>query len=95
MANKNYFYVLVLTDHGAVFVTGTGAHHTAFWDCKKAPLHFSKTYAEEMAWGLRLNGHTAYMVTVPYELENQPYRYSEGNFYWKWDKENNKVVDNA
>lgn len=85
MANKkNYWYVLVLTDEGPVFVTGFGEHHTAFWNAEKMPESMSATHAEEVSFGLRVNGTQAYAVKMPYELEFQPYRYNMGKFKWVW-----------
>ena len=86
---KNYWYVIVMTNNGAVFVTGTGNHHTATWNRKEKPREFGKEYAEEIAFGLTLNGHLAYAVETRYEVTTQPYRYNEGNFYWRRKKVKN------
>lgn len=84
---KNYYYVLVLTSEGPVFVTET-KYHDAMWDKNKPPKLFSKAFAEDVALGLALNFHSAFMVTTKYELTTQPYRYDKGNFEWK-NKEDN------
>lgn len=84
---KKYYYVLVMTDNGPVFVTGRGEHHTAYWERLEKPRAFTKTIAEEIAYGLNLNFYQSYMVTIHHELESQPYRYSDGGFVWRWKQE--------
>jgi len=83
---KNYYYVLVFTDKGPVFVTEIGDHHTAYWNREGKPLELGKYQAEDVACGLGLNFKLAYMVVMPYELETQPYRYGAGSFTWEWKK---------
>ena len=88
MAKKTrWYYVLVLTNDGPVFVTGIGEHKTAFWKCDEKPKEFSKEYAEDVAFGLTINGHMAYAVCTRYELTSQPYRYDKGEFKWVWTEE--------
>lgn len=82
MAKKNYYYVLVMTEEGPVFVTGFGEHHTCYWNAEKAPKTMMREYAGEVAMGLRLNGTSAYLVTMPYEVDTQPYFYEKGHFKW-------------
>lgn len=88
MANrKNFYYVLVMTNTGPVFVTDIPERNKAVWDRLKIPMEFgSKSYAQDVATGLKFNGHLAYMVVHPYELDYQPYLYSKGKFKWA-DKE--------
>ena len=81
-----WYYILVLTNQGPVFVTKLGEGKTAFWNCEETPKEFSKEWAEDVAFGLAVNGYTAYAVCTRYELDHQPYRYSEGEFEWKWNK---------
>jgi len=82
MAKKNYYYVLVCTAYGAVFVTDILPKHNAEWDKEKSPKAFSKDMAEDVAIGLMANGYTAYMVTMKWELTHQPYFYERGEFKW-------------
>ena len=89
MANKkHYYYVLVLSNEGPVFVTEIGDHHVAYWEMDKKPLEFSRTYAEDITNGLRGNYINAVLVDNNYELECQPFRYDKGNFVWKWREDN-------
>ena len=83
MAKKqNYWYVLVLTEGGPVFVTGTGEGKTAYWKKSENPKEFSESYAKDMAFGLMVNGYVAFAVCNRFELDNQPYRYNMGEFKW-------------
>lgn len=84
MAKKNHYYVLVLTDMGAVFVTGIPQRNWAEYDALKAPKEFPLTVAEEIALGLTANFQQAYCVKVPYEITTQPYFYNKGAFRWEW-----------
>lgn len=89
MQAKKYWYVLVMTDHGAVFVTDIDKNtNMAEWDKMKSPCRFSKQMAEELSIGLRCNGNTAYAVESTLEDERQPYLYKFGQFEWKEKKEN-------
>lgn len=80
---KIHYYVLVFTSTGPVYVTELPERHYAKWDKEKQPIDFSKNMAEEIAFGLKLNGYSAEMVVTPIELTSQPYRYSHGKFEWK------------
>ena len=84
--SKYHYYVLVLTGHGPVFVTDIPERNFAKWDKLQPPMEFSKTYAEDVALGLNLNGYTACMVVYPFEMEHQLFMYDKGQFEWKWDK---------
>lgn len=88
MAKKqtNWYYILVLTNDGPTFVTKIGEGKMAFWNKENKPLEFSKSHAEDVAFGLAVNGYTAYCVQTKYELTHQPYLYSKGHFEWKWDE---------
>ena len=93
MAKQKYFnYVLVLTDHGAKFVTGEGEHHTAYWDANKPPMSFPAYYAEDMAMGLRCNGYLAFCTRLPHELDTQLYDYSKGRFKWVENEKEGEAV---
>lgn len=80
---KDWYYVLVMTDEGPKFVTGLGEHHTAYWDKDKKPYEVSKEWAEDMARGLLWNGHVAYVVKSQWELDTQPYNYKEWQIKWE------------
>lgn len=83
MAQKKYhYYVLVCTNYGAVFVTNVLPKNTAEWDKEKAPMEFTKSYAEDIYIGLSANGFLAYLVTSKWEITNQPYLYKRGEFKW-------------
>lgn len=88
MAKKqNYWYVLVLTSEGPTFVTGISEHKTAHWDKSESPKEFNEGYAKDMAFGLMVNGYTAFAICNRFELDNQPYRYNMGHFEWVENKE--------
>ena len=79
---KNYYYVLVISNNGPVFVTKVNySNKTAEWNCLEKPLEFGKTQAEDLVFGLNCNFHTAFLVTHPFELDTQPYNYKN----WKID----------
>lgn len=73
---KNFYYVLVFTNEGAVYVTGTSGS-TAFFEKEQKPVDFGKSKAESIAMGLNLNGFNAVAVVIPFEIETQPYNYAE------------------
>ena len=89
MAKKqNWYYVLVLSDDGPVFVTDIDYRSkVAHWDKTEKPLTMDKYRAEDLTMGLNLNFHMAFTVCSKFELDTQPYRYSEGHFEWTWEKE--------
>ena len=91
MKKANYYYVLVFTDYGPVFVTGVPERNYAEWKKEKQPMEFTKNRAEDIAYGLNMNGYMAAMVVYPYKRENQLYYYSKGQFQWvSKDKESDK-----
>lgn len=86
MAKKsNYWYVLVMTDNGPVFVTNLNySDRTAEFVGTDTPKEFAdKDYADDMSMGLTLNGHLAFTVHSKFALDSQPYLYSRGKFVWK------------
>lgn len=88
MAKKTkWYYILVLTNDGPVFVTGIGEGKTAYWNELEKPKDFSKEWAEDVAFGLTVNGYTAFAVTTRYKLDTQAYVYNKGHFKWRWNKE--------
>lgn len=49
MALKYLYYVLVLSDGQAKFVTKVdNATKTAYWDSNEKPISFNKTYADDL-----------------------------------------------
>ena len=87
-AKKNYWYVLVLTNGGPVFVTKVEySPKYAYWNKEELPLEFGQEQAKDLAMGLQVNGTMAYAVCNFYELENQPYYYNRGHFEWVEGKE--------
>lgn len=92
MAKKqNWYYVLVMSDEGPVFVTSIEyATKYAHWDKTEVPKALDRTMAEDLTLGLNLNFHAAFMVCSKFELETQPYRYSDWHIEWK---ENEKEVE--
>lgn len=85
MANKKtYYYVLVFTDGGPVYVTSvSNLDRMSYWDKEGKPLSMTRHDAEYLAMGLSWNGNNSVVVCLPYELGNQPYRYSEYEFKFK------------
>lgn len=79
MANtkKNHYYVLVFTDNGPVYVTSVNyADKSARWEKTKPPKEFSKSNAEDLVFGLRCNWFNAVVVTLPCDIDSQPYNYA-------------------
>ena len=89
MAKKqNYWYVMVMTDGGPVFVTSVSyADKTAHWNKNETPLELGMYQAKDLTLGLNLNFHQAYAVCQPFELESQPYRYDRYHIEWKENEE--------
>ena len=72
MALKYFYYVLVLSEGQAKFVTKIDdATKTAHWESKGKPLVFSKTYAENLATCLTLNFYPAFTLKSYHELKSQ------------------------
>lgn len=73
---KNYYYVLVFSNTGPVYVTSIDSSNKyAHWDKDKAPMELGLSYAEDLAMGLMMNFNHAVVVKSPREIERQPYRY--------------------
>lgn len=83
---KNYWYILVLTNNGPVFVTKCSTRD-AEWEKLEKPISFTANVAKDTAWALRLNGYVAYAICNTYEIDNQPYLYNKGEFKWIWNEE--------
>lgn len=89
MAKKKtyHYYVLVFTNCGPVYVTKLGEGKTAYWNSAEKPYELGMYRAEEVCMGLNLNFYTSVVVKMPFELENQPYLYSDYEIVWKEKKE--------
>ena len=88
---KNYWYVLVMTNEGPKFVTSVSyMDKTAHWDKTEKPLEMDKERATDLALGLNLNMHAAFVVCQPFEIDRQPYRYDMGQFEWKAEEVQNE-----
>lgn len=82
--NKAYWYVLVFTGHGPVYVTKRdNGTKTAWWEAEKKPKSFAQSLAQDLALGLSLNGTNAVAVRSLWALDSQPYHYQNGGFEWK------------
>lgn len=87
-ARKSFYYVLVMTTDGPKFVTEVNnADKTARWTGDAKPLAMSRERAEDLQVGLLWNFHAAYLVKMPFELEEQPYNYKDGAFEWRKSEE--------
>lgn len=78
MANrKNYYYILVFTNNGPVYVTSVSwQDKMTYWNELEKPKAFTKSMANDLVLGLACNGYSAVLVTTWYELGNQPYNYN-------------------
>lgn len=91
---KNWYYVLVMSDNGPVFVTSIEyATKYAHWDKLEKPLALDKSRAEDLTLGLNLNFHAAFTVCSKFELETQPYRYSDWHIEWKENEKEEEEND--
>lgn len=84
---KNYYYVLVFSDFGPVYVTSLGDGKMAFWNRLEKPMELGKYMAESVCMGLNLNFNSCVMVKMPYELDYQPYIYNKYKINWEEIKE--------
>ena len=72
MALKYFYYVIVLSEGQAKFVTKTDyATKTAYWDSKAKPLAFTKTQADDLALCLSINFYPAFTLKSYHELKSQ------------------------
>ena len=72
MALKYFYYVIVLSEGQAKFVTKTDyATKTAYWDSNEKPLAFNKTQADDLALCLTLNFYPAFTLKSYHELKSQ------------------------
>lgn len=90
---KNYWYVLVMTEGGPVFVTSVDySPKVAHWDKTEKPMEMGKYRAEDLALGLNLNGHLAFPVCTGVETDFQPYNYK--NYHIEWVENEKEEEDN-
>ncbi len=81
---KNFWYVIVMTGGGPVFVTKINhSDKTAEWHKDEKPLEMSEYRAKDLAMGLMCNMTLAYPVCGQIEINYQPYLYSNGQFKWE------------
>ena len=72
MALKYFYYVIVLSEGQAKFVTKTDyATKTAYWDSQEKPLAFTKTQADDLALCLSINFYPAFTLKSYHELKSQ------------------------
>jgi len=84
---KNFWYVIVMTNNGPVFVTKINrSDKTAEWHKDEKPLEMGESVAKDLAMGLMCNMTSAYAVYNFYELDHQPYLYNRGQFKWEPNK---------
>ena len=91
---KNYWYILVHTSRGPVFVTGYGnGHKEVLFERTEKPMELSKEMAMDIAFGLTVNGWLATAVCSKFEFEAQLYRYSDGEFKWVDKEEEDEIIE--
>ena len=72
MALKYFYYVIVLSEGQAKFVTKIdNATKTAHWESKGKPLAFTKTQADDLALCLSINFYPAFTLKSYHELKSQ------------------------
>lgn len=75
---KYYYYVLVFSENGAMYVTSIDSTNKyAHWDATKAPLELGASYAEDLVFGLNCNFINAVVVKSKMEIETQPFNYAD------------------
>lgn len=72
-SKKNYWYVMVINPTGkASFVTSINNQaRYARWTDDNKPMVFTRSGAEDLVCGLRINGHEAFAVCHPMKIEEQ------------------------
>ena len=72
MKQKHFYYIVVLSEQKAKFVTKLeNATKCAHWNSNEKPLALSKQYAEDVAFCLNLNFYPAFVFMSFYEIEEQ------------------------
>lgn len=85
---KNYWYVMVMTGSGPVFVTKVNhSDKTAEWYKDEKPFEMGEFMAKDLSMGLMCNMTSAYPICAPIKIEHQPYLYSHGQFKWEAKEE--------
>lgn len=78
--NKYFYYVVVQSEGQAKFVTKiNNATKTALWEKDGKPLAIAKSYAEDLAFCLNLNGYPTFILQSYYEIENQIFFKEQAN----------------
>lgn len=72
MATKNFYYIIVLSEGKAKFVTSLEyQNRSARWELDKQPLAMNKSLAQDIAYGLCLNFHPAYVLSSHHMITDQ------------------------
>lgn len=70
---KYHYYVGVKTAEGITLVTSRSPKDkSAEWDRDKIPLEMPRLVAEDLSWGLFLNGFPAFVIRSYFPLDRQP-----------------------
>ena len=78
---KHFYYVLVFTGEGPVYVTSTdNRKKVAHWKPEEPPKEFEKEDAAWIVVGLNLNGTSAQRIDSPFPITTHPYNYESYNF---------------
>ena len=73
---KYYYYVLVFSNYGPVYVTSIDNNNQyVHWDKDKEPLEVGASYGEDLVIGLNLNFNHAVLIKSRVRIDHQPYRY--------------------
>lgn len=72
-SKKNYWYVIVIDRFGkAKFVTSINNQcKYASWADDNKPMEFTRSGAEDLVFGLRVNGFEAFSVCHPMKIDEQ------------------------
>ena len=89
--NKYYYYVLVFSSTGPVYMTSIDkSNKYAIWDKSKEPLEVGESYGKDLVMGLNLNLNSAVLVKSNHEIKSQPYRYDTYDCTFVKKSEENK-----
>ena len=78
MANKSYWYVMVINRMNGKcrFVTKiNNRERYCEWNDNETPLKLPRSVALDLVYGLRINGHDAFAVCHPLIIEEQNSEY--------------------
>ena len=72
MKTKYFYYVIVLSEDTAKFITNMdNLTKIARWEKDKEPLPLTKSTAEDLAYCLSLNFHPAYVLKSYHKISSQ------------------------